>query len=116
MTNAEIELKYVHHFSGPRGIECDEGWADLINDFIEELDKLPNGKELVFFSIKEKFGILRIDEATFPPGLVATDFYELTTKYEQRSRVTCERCGRAGRVRKGGWMKVLCDEHEKPRT
>jgi hypothetical protein len=115
LTCDKVVAKYPHHFSGPRQIECDDGWADLIDQFITELDKIPFGKELVFFSIKEKFGRLRIDVHTidehFPTGV----YYPLESKYEKLSGFTCEVCGMVGRIRGSDWWKTLCDKHEAER-
>jgi hypothetical protein len=32
-------------------------------------------------------------------------------KYENLSYKTCEICGKEGVLRKGSWLKTLCDEH-----
>ena len=31
---------------------------------------------------------------------------------EHRSAIICEICGKPGKLRKGGWIKCLCDEHD----
>ncbi len=107
----DLQAKYPIHFSGPRGIECGVGWAPLIEAFIQELDALPGGPDLVFFSIKEKFGDIRIDIEEWPPGIDTKAVYALISQYEQKSMVTCELCGKPGKKRPGGWIKTLCDDH-----
>lgn len=112
LTCAEVQAKYPHHFSGPRGIECDDGWADLIVGFITELDKIPGGKDVVLFSIKEKFGRLRIDLDSVPDGVDSLAIYNLEDVFTDKSTKVCERCGAAGSIRAGSWLKTLCDFHE----
>ncbi len=56
--------------------------------------------------IKEKFGSLRYyytggDE--YIAGMVDL--------VEELSTRICERCGKPGKIRTGGWLKTLCDEH-----
>ncbi len=81
-----------------------EGWLQLIKDMIEELIVLGWDKRLV--QSKEKFGGLRFYLETYPEG--ATD---VTSKYTLLSYKTCETCGDEGSLRKGSWLKTLCDKH-----
>jgi len=37
--------------------------------------------------------------------------YKVVDKYENLSYKTCEICGKEGVLRKGSWLKTLCDEH-----
>ncbi len=56
--------------------------------------------------VKEKFGTLRFYYSggdAYIDGLVAMA--------ESMSEVTCEECGAPGRVRRGGWLRCLCDTH-----
>ena len=56
--------------------------------------------------VKEKFGTLRFYYSggdAYIDGLVAMA--------ESMSAATCEECGAPGRVRHGGWLRCLCDEH-----
>ncbi len=81
-----------------------------------ELDGLPSGKGIVFFCIKEKFGILRFQPMEYP-NVIGETLLALEARYEARSRVTCEKCGRMGRHKsRHGWLGVLCDEHEAERN
>ncbi len=60
--------------------------------------------------IKEKFGGLRFyydGGDLYVRGLVAMA--------ESWASQSCEECGKPGRTRDGGWIKVLCDEHEAER-
>jgi hypothetical protein len=82
----------------------DEGWYGLIKSLIEELIEAGWDKKLV--QVKEKFGGLHFyiensDELS----------YAIISKYEKLSYKVCEKCGSEGVLRKGAWLKTLCDEH-----
>ena len=56
--------------------------------------------------VKEKFGTLRFyvnsaDDVT----------RALIDMAESLSTITCEVCGNRGTMRKGGWLRVLCNQH-----
>ena len=95
------------------GMECGDGWFDLIWELSEKIEKLIN--EYVEANpadtyvprasqIKEKFGGLRVymnsetDEMT-----------KIVDYIEEKSYTICERCGEKGTLRKEGWMVTLCD-------
>lgn len=67
-------------------------------------------EQVVVEQIKEKFGGLRF---YFKGGDEAV--YGMVTIAEAWASKTCEECGNPGKTRPGGWVKVLCDEHEKER-
>lgn len=56
--------------------------------------------------VKEKFGSLRfyLDGGT-------EEMHNLIDEAERASSVICEDCGKPGKMRKGGWIRCLCDEH-----
>ena len=104
------------------GIECGDGWYDIISDLcfmiaqhernIEGNNKyrVSQNKEPVeyypvkFDQIKEKFGGLRV---YFSGG---DDYVEgLVSMAECWSYKTCESCGERGKTNKSGWVIVLCD-------
>jgi hypothetical protein len=101
------------------GIECGNGWYDLINSIcqiVESLNKnikdrnrliAGNNKKIIDFKfdqIKEKFGGLR---AYYSGG---NDYIRgLVTMAETMSYKTCEVCGNKGKPNKGGWISTLCD-------
>ena len=58
------------------------------------------------FSIKEKYGGLRIDG-------IGTD--DLEIELEEKSQKICEECGKAGELRDLSWVRTLCTEHYKER-
>lgn len=90
------------------GFECDDGWYDILDRLSARLVQID--ERIVATQVKEKFGTLRFyitwgcDEAW-----AAIDSAELETE------TTCEVCGKTGKLRPGGWIKVLCDEHHAER-
>ena len=96
------------------GFQCDDGWYNIIDAVcaqIENRERNNNSVEwLSVFAtqVKEKYGTLRfyyVGGDDFIDGVVAMA--------EAMSAVTCEVCGAPGRLREGGWLKTLCDEHAK---
>ena len=105
------------------GIECGDGWYDLIRSICSLIvnreenirtrlkyeNKDPN--ELIsvkFDQIKEKFGGLR---AYYSGG---DDYIRgAVSMAEEMSFKICEVCGDKGRTNKSGWFSTLCDAHRK---
>ena len=87
------------------GIECDDGWLEMIAQLIQELIYAGWTREMR--QIKEKFGGLRF----YADGLT-NETAEIIMKYEKRSNEICERCGSTNRVTLCGdnWVKTLCDQ------
>lgn len=56
--------------------------------------------------VKEKFGTLR-----FYANNCTETHNKLINFAELMSAVTCEVCGSRGKVREGGWLRCLCNEH-----
>lgn len=101
------------------GIECGNGWYDLINTICWEIQQRnkniesrnkynpENNEKLLDFKfdqIKEKFGGLRVYYSggdDYVRGLV--DLAE-TMSYR-----ICENCGNKGYANKNGWILTLCD-------
>lgn len=83
-----------------------EGWYNIIQACIDELLKLGWNKRI--HQVKEKFGGLRfyVGDEDMPTG-----GYEVIEKYEKLSITTCEICGNDGVLRKGNWLKTLCEAH-----
>lgn len=77
------------------------GWATLIDELF---DRMPDGASV--FSVKEKYGGLRID------GIGTSD---LEIELGERSQTICEECGEPGEVRNLNWIRTLCDEHYESR-
>lgn len=86
------------------GFDCDDGWFQIIYDLCSKISELDD--KVYATQVKEKFGTLRFyinggDEL----------IYDLIDKADQQSGVTCEICGKQGKLRGTGWFKTLCDEH-----
>lgn len=107
------------------GIECGDGWFDLIWELSEKLEELENKKiaampaneiakneladlinyKLNVVQVKEKMGDLRfyVDNAT-------EEQWRLIQEYEKRSLSICEACGKPGKLYNDGWLYVACED------
>jgi hypothetical protein len=97
------------------GCECDDGWFTIIKHVcacIASHTKSGGWKYEApyrFFQLKEKYAGLRIYDNghdDYIAGVIAMA--------ESLSYVTCETCGKPGRVccaQGGYWLKTLCPEH-----
>lgn len=106
MTSEEFEAKYINVEGAYAGVG--DGWLPLVDDCLQEL--LANKIAFKISTIKEKFGGLRLYIDT-EPGDNWRNGQDIITKYECKSFVVCEECGRPGHPRKGGWIKTLCTQH-----
>ena len=89
-----------HHIDHPsmRVVEIDGK-----NEFVR--DPIP---QVVADQVKEKFGGLRF---YFHGG---DDYvHGLVDLAEGMSYRLCEECGKPGKLREGGWLRTVCDEHYK---
>lgn len=93
------------------GIECGEGWYKIIDELSAKLTKLilelpeEERKHFRAAQVKEKFGTLR-----FYMGCETDDMSKAIAEAEDATAVTCETCGKPGKIRPGGWVVVRCDE------
>lgn len=78
------------------------GWANIVHPLIARAEL--EGVQIL--QVKEKFGGLR-----FYTGPANQKFYDAIEEAERQSFQTCEDCGKPGKVRGGGWLRTLCDEH-----
>ena len=90
------------------GVECNQGWHDIIYQTCKELNSYKECKkiDLKITRIKEKFAALRI----YYEG--GDDYVSGVVNLAERiSMITCEVCGSfSGRIRSNGyWLKTLCD-------
>ena len=84
------------------GIECGEGWYNLIDYVSSKLESLYQDIEVV--QVKEKFGGIRI--YTNKDTLEAGKIIEFA---EKESENTCEMCGKKGQMMNySGWYKTRC--------
>lgn len=67
-------------------------------------------EQVVATQIKEKFGTLRF----YYDG--GDDYIRgLESMAASMTSRICEECGKPGKIREGGWLKTLCDEHAQER-
>lgn len=87
------------------GREHREGWNELVDNLIQELNKINQDWEIS--QIKEKFGGLR-----FYAHNTNEKQNELIRRAEEVSYHVCEVCGEQGKLRDDlGWIQTLCDKH-----
>jgi len=87
------------------GMETGDGWHDLIRRLSIKLEPICKKHGCRASQVKEKFGTLRF-YLTFNPE--ETD--EPIREAEKESAITCEICGKAGKLRGSSWMSTECDE------
>lgn len=101
------------------GFECNDGWYELLHEvsskleliiqkYIEEHDDCENYPRAA--QVKEKFGSL-----SFYMTHYLDEFDDPIREAEAKSMITCEYCGKIGKIRVGGWMVTLCDGCDKKR-
>jgi hypothetical protein len=106
MANGEMFFPIAFYF------ECGDGWADLLVELCQNiqahLNTLPKdvASEIVALQVKEKFGTLRFYISHYDETLQS-----LIEAAAKKSAVTCEQCGKTGRVRGSVWYYAACDEH-----
>ena len=89
------------------GIDTGDGWFDIINRLSKRITEIDarEGTTTEAVQVKEKFGTLR-----FYIDLGTDDVFAAIEEAERESAVTCEACGKPGRLRVGGWLTTRCDE------
>lgn len=108
----DLVKKYPHLYSQGMYFECDIGWYDLIDELNSKIDplveklNLENEDKSHATQVKEKYGSL-----CFYVSGGTDEIFKIIDEYEMKSAEICEVCGKKGKVRKGSWIKVLCDEH-----
>ena len=126
---------YVDDLYSAFGVECQDGWYDLIYELCEEIMKAYTDEgrpmDMVVDQIKEKYGTLRFyyhfggqsetiqsldvmgvggirmmsKSAPFEDKIAS-----IVAKYEEKSAHICEDCGSPGVLRPDlGWVLTLCD-------
>jgi len=96
------------------GFECGDGWFNLLYEActkIEAIISKKNQREQANYGvaqIKEKFGTLRF----YMNGGLDEEIHQIIGVAEDKSEVTCERCGEPGTLRGKRWMVTQCDNCE----
>jgi len=92
------------------GFECADGWFHIIYDLSSDIMKLAEEDGIAtpkVAQVKEKFGALRC----YLMGIGNEHIQQRISQAEELSLNTCEICGDAGKLRQGGWVRTLCEEH-----
>lgn len=102
--------RYSHRNPMHYGFTCGDGWFEIIYDLSKQLEPLiaamPEDERPAAAQVKEKFGTLRFYMTT-----ETEEMTDLIIVAENDSAVTCEECGKDGRLREGGWLLTLCLKH-----
>ena|ERR1035437_2233941 len=93
------------------GIECQNGWYELINQLCSDIMLSNPAKIPVATQVKEKYGQL----CFYISGSSTDEIENLITKAERDSLTICEVCGNEGKLRmtSRGWHKTVCTKHAK---
>lgn len=96
-----------------RGIECGDGWFDLIWKLCEGIEAIYKKEKIEIktraLQVKEKFGGLRFYINDYSNEEVSNLIYN----FEDMSFRVCEKCGStASVVIINGWIFTLCENHE----
>ena len=111
MTHDELMQKHPKILSKARYLEVNEGWFPIIDKLCSHLQfHIDHNRkpQLEAVQVKEKFGGLR-----FYADNADDDQQAVIDFVEYLSLQTCEVCGAEGKPRGGGWIKTLCDKHDK---
>lgn len=92
------------------GIECGNGWYDILDEMMAKIASLNLPPEFTFSQIKEKFGTLRVYTSYCDERVE-----KIIEEAEAKSAVTCEICGKPGTVNQKGWLKCRCADCETKR-
>lgn len=125
--NWRLELIEAHHdlFQPPADFpgaaqgtpECGAGWRDLPEHLCVRTRTAvqADGGPFQFDQIKEKYGTLRVhwDGAISPESDEQVE--DAIALAEARSAVTCEVCGKEGRLRGGARLSTCCMAHSESR-
>jgi rubrerythrin len=124
--NSELELKLKSEFSPiydqlQFGFECDDGWYNIIYELSKAIyskaQKMGlhlgyhsspyNDSSFYFYvqQVKEKYGTLR-----FYTSCHFDEIEDLIELAEKQSEITCEMCGKLGKMSKSPWFSVMCEE------
>ena len=90
----------VIHF----GIDCGDGWFDIIDEMCH---KLASVKEVYFTQIKEKYGTLCVNTCGLDENNLHLVF-DAILEAEDKSKTTCELCGREGELSGSLWYQTRC--------
>ena len=91
------------------GFECGTGWYDILYKLSKDINEIVTRDNLTDFrvvQVKEKFGTLR-----YYTNHSTDDIYKLIREAENKSEITCEKCGASATLSvTKGWYEVLCED------
>jgi len=103
------------------GLDCGQGWYNLIYSLSEELQLLSNqtGYQVIITQLKEKWGHLTVyyrlvmndGAGDLDPAVLMRIINCLISAAEKVSEHTCDACGTYAERRTTGYILPLCDEH-----
>lgn len=105
------------------GFEHGVGWKDIVIGFCEDMQALADkaaaeGHTFQYKGciIKEKFGQFTpqgdLEKSKGAWEIYRDEYYDICSKWEEKSLTVCEVCGKDGELRGGSWWKTRCDEHK----
>lgn len=112
--------KYKYMFFDEDGIstldynfEIDDGWKDIVDLVLFEINSCDINKTIRITVIKEKFGELRIYYVSKDASDELYDkIHQIINKYTKLSKTTCEICGAKGKqISLNSYIKTLCTKH-----
>ena len=93
------------------GIECGDGWFDLIDKLCEDITKAD--PEVIALQVKEKFGTLRFYITAYSEIGDTGEVFDLIDEAEDASEKICEECGAPGKLEGKMWFKTICEKCKK---
>lgn len=94
------------------GFECDDGWFELLDELMTEIEKIDIEKIANLYQVKEKYGGLRFDL-----DYSNREIDKIVDEYQEKSYYVCEICGKEGELCVANhWYKTVCPEHRELET
>ena len=96
--------------------ECGDGWFYMMDELSQKLTDLEVCDCIHIAQIKEKFGTLSYYYSISPLPINSNlqilhyDIDDIVREYCCKSATVCEWCGKEGKRRSTGWIRVLCDK------
>jgi hypothetical protein len=117
MTNDRREKIVKDHpllFIYPIYFECGEGWLDIIERLAAKLEEIIKKNKSEAYSsmngctqVKEKYGTIR-----FYMDYYNEEIEKAIDEARIESSITCEVCGKNGKLQGTYWYKTVCEDHQ----
>lgn len=95
--------------------ECGDGWFCMLDELSQKLTDLEVCDCIHIGQVKEKFGTLSYYYSISPLPInsnlqfLSDNIEDIVREYCNKSATICEWCGKEGKRRSSGWIRVLCD-------